>query len=160
MHVSGDSPNKSAKEEKIPQYFWTTCCLRSVASQDITWQGNATTYAHTASMRTHSFTQAWAHRHRQTVHTYIDHCMHMLYRLATLYSHFIFAFQDINNDATFCCLWSMAIFHCSDQPLFLYFLCHLYNFSNLVQNCYSSYVSVLFMRIYLFLISIISQPVI
>ena len=31
---------------------------------------NATTYAHTVSMGTHSFTQAWAHRHRQTVHIF------------------------------------------------------------------------------------------
>ena len=35
-----------------------------VAGQDTTTcQSSATTYAHTESMSTHSFTQAWAHRH-------------------------------------------------------------------------------------------------
>ena len=45
--------------------------LSSVISQDTpTCESNATTYAHTESMSTHSTTQAWAHEHRQAVHIF------------------------------------------------------------------------------------------
>ena len=43
--------------------------LSSVANR--TQQHVRTVQPHTKNMSTHSFTRAWAHRHRQTMHTYI-----------------------------------------------------------------------------------------
>ena len=46
----------------------TTCCHHA---QVRTRQHVKTRQPHTESMSAHSFTQAWAHRHRQTVHTVV-----------------------------------------------------------------------------------------
>ena len=102
---------------QINNYFelkisWGCCpnsnySLSSVASQATACQSKTTTYAHTASMSTCSFTQAWAHRHRHTVDTFffpriLPHLelyqtiwlvMYMLYRSACLLCMFVDAFM-------------------------------------------------------------------
>ena len=47
----------------------TTCCLQLSQNME-TCQSNANKDAIAESMSTYSFTHAWAHRHRQTVHTF------------------------------------------------------------------------------------------
>ena len=82
-----------------------------------TQQHVKTMQPHTESMSIHSFTQAWAHRHRQTVHTisflwilphlelYQTICliMHMLHCLATLY----FCISRLKRNQE-CCMWDMV----------------------------------------------------
>ena len=66
--MSMDMPENIENKYFELKYSWdyrpnSNYLLSSVTSQDtMTCQNNATTYAHTEGMSTHSFTQAWAHR--------------------------------------------------------------------------------------------------